>query len=41
MTAFTMCAENNVPIVVFNINTPGNLLKAATGEKIGTLVEVV
>jgi len=38
MTAFTMCAENNVPIVVFNINTPGNLLKAACGENVGTLV---
>ncbi len=40
MTAFTMCKENNVPIVVFNINTPGNLLKAARGEKVGTLVHV-
>jgi len=40
MTAFTMCEENNVPIVVFNINKSGNLLKAARGEKIGTLVAV-
>ncbi len=38
MTAFTMCKENNVPIVVFNFNTPGNLRKAVLGEKIGTTV---
>jgi len=39
MTAFTMCQENNVPIVVFDINTPKNLQKAVLGEQIGTLVE--
>ena len=39
MTAFTMCQENNVPVVVFDINTPGNLLKAVLGEPIGTLVK--
>lgn len=38
MTAFTMCQENNVPIVVFNINTPGNLKRAILGQKTGTLV---
>lgn len=38
MTAFTMCAENNIPIVVFDINQDGNLLKVANGEEIGTLV---
>ncbi len=38
MTAFTMCAENNIPIIVFDINEAGNLLLAARGEKIGTLV---
>jgi len=38
MTAFTMCQENNVPIVVFNINTPGNLRKAVMGVKTGTTV---
>ncbi len=38
MTAFTMCKENNVPIVVFNFNTPGNLRKAVLGEKTGTTV---
>lgn len=39
MTAFTLCQENNVPIVVFDINKNGNLTKIVKGEKIGTLVE--
>lgn len=39
MTAFTLCQENNVPIVVFNINQPGNLIKVAQGDKLGTLVD--
>ncbi len=38
MTAFTLCQENNLPIVVFDMNTPGNLLKIAKGENIGTVV---
>ena len=38
MTAFTLCEENKLPIVVFDINQKGNLLKALVGEKIGTLV---
>ena len=38
MTAFTLCMENNLPIVVFDMNTEGNLLKVVTGEKVGTLV---
>ena len=38
MTAFTLCNENNVPIVVFDMNKAGNLLKVAKGEKIGTMV---
>ena len=38
MTAFTLCKENNIPIVVFDINQPNNLLKIVKGEKIGTLV---
>ena len=40
MTAFTLCKENNVPIIVFDMNTPGNLAKVTAGETIGTLVEV-
>ncbi|MCZ2357410.1 MAG: UMP kinase [Bacteroidia bacterium] len=38
MTAFTLCQENNLPIIVFDINTPDNLLKIVSGESIGTLV---
>jgi len=39
MTAFTLCNENNVPIVVFDMNKSGNLLKVAKGEKVGTIVK--
>ncbi|HOP04291.1 MAG TPA: UMP kinase [Tenuifilaceae bacterium] len=39
LTAFTMCSENNLPIIVFDMNTPGNLKKVVFGEKIGTLVK--
>jgi uridylate kinase len=38
MTAFTVCQENNLPIIVFNMNTPGNLKRIVAGEPIGTLV---
>jgi uridylate kinase len=38
MTAFTLCQENNMPIIVFDMNKSGNLLKVATGEKVGTYV---
>lgn len=38
MTAFTLCQENKLPIIVFNMNIPGNLLKVIRGEKVGTLV---
>jgi uridylate kinase len=38
MTAFTLCMENDLPIVVFDMNKPGNLLSVVTGEKVGTLV---
>jgi uridylate kinase len=37
-TAFTMCRENNMPIIVFNMNKPGNLIKLINGETIGTMV---
>jgi uridylate kinase len=39
MTAFTLCMENNLPIIVFDMNTPGNLKKVVSGEKVGTLVK--
>lgn len=38
MTAFTLSQENNLPIVVFDMNTKGNLLKVVLGEQIGTKV---
>ena len=38
MTAFTLCQENNLPIIVFDMNKPGNLKKLAEGEQIGTVV---
>ncbi|MCZ4693548.1 UMP kinase [Ancylomarina euxinus] len=40
LTATTMCKENNLPIVVFDMDTKGNLLKVIKGENIGTLVHV-
>lgn len=38
LTATTMCMENNLPIVVFDMDTPGNLMKVLKGENIGTYV---
>ncbi|UJP66817.1 UMP kinase [Mongoliitalea daihaiensis] len=38
MTAFTLCQENNLPIIVFDMNKPGNLKKLVEGELIGTLI---
>ena len=38
MTAFTLCQENNLPIIVFDMNKANNLSKLVTGEKIGTLI---
>ena len=38
MTAFTLCNENNLPIVVFDMNAGGNLLRLVDGEDVGTLV---
>lgn len=37
-TAFTMCREHNLPVIVLNFNTPGAILSAVRGETIGTLV---
>ena len=39
MTAFTLCMENNLPIIVFDMNEPGNLKRVVMGEKVGTLVK--
>ena len=40
LTAFTLCKENNMPIVVFNMNTKGNLRKVVAGEPVGTTVSM-
>ncbi len=38
MTAFTLCMENSLPIIVFDMNKPGNLKRVVTGDQVGTLV---
>jgi uridylate kinase len=38
MTAFTLCMENKLPIIVFDMNQPGNLLRVVQGGEVGTLV---
>ena len=38
LTAFTLSQENNLPIVVFDMNKPGNLLRIIQGDNVGTLV---
>ncbi|HMJ69117.1 MAG TPA: UMP kinase [Cyclobacteriaceae bacterium] len=38
MTAFTLCMENKLPIIVFDMNKKGNLLRVANGEEAGTLI---
>ncbi|MEN9743828.1 MAG: hypothetical protein RLZZ65_1633 [Bacteroidota bacterium] len=38
MTAFTLCKENNLPIIVFDMDTPGNLKQLMEGKNVGTLV---
>lgn len=38
LTAITLCQENNLPIIVFDMNEPGNLLRLIQGNKVGTLV---
>jgi len=37
-SALTLCMENNIPILVFNLHTPGNIKKALAGSKVGTLI---
>jgi uridylate kinase len=39
MTAITLCQENKLPIIVFDMNKAGNFMKIAKGEKVGTLVK--
>jgi uridylate kinase len=40
LTAFTMCKENDLPIIVFNMNEKGSLKRLISGEKVGTLVKI-
>lgn len=37
-TAISLCKDNNLPIVIFNLNRPGNIRRVITGEKVGSLV---
>jgi uridylate kinase len=37
-TAISLCRENNIPLIVFNLNTPGNIRRVITGERVGSLV---
>jgi uridylate kinase len=39
LTAFTLCKENNLPIIVFDMNKEGNLKRLVEGEKVGTIVK--
>lgn len=39
MTAFTLCQENKLPIIVFDMNRQGNLLNVIMGKNVGTLVK--
>ena len=39
MTAFTLCQENKLPIIVFDMNKPGNLASIMEGEMAGTLIK--
>ncbi len=38
LTAITLCMDNGLPIIVFDVNTPGNIFKAVTGQNIGTFI---
>jgi len=38
ITSITMCMENNIPIIAFGLNSEQGLIKAAMGEKVGTII---
>ena len=40
LTAVTLCRENNIPIIVFNLNTTGNICRVLQGERVGSMVTV-
>jgi len=39
LTAITLCKDNNTPVIIFNLNRPGNLKRVILGESIGSIVE--
>jgi uridylate kinase len=41
LTAITLCKENKLPIIVFNVNKPGNLRRVVLGEAVGSRVYYV
>jgi uridylate kinase len=38
-TAVAMCRENRLPMIVFNLNVPGNIMRISMGEPVGTLIQ--
>jgi uridylate kinase len=38
LTAITLCRENNIPLVIFNLNKAGNIRRVVLGERVGTLI---
>ena len=38
LTAFTLCKENNIPVIVFDMNGAGNLKRVVQGEQVGTII---
>jgi uridylate kinase len=38
MTAVSLCKDNNMPMIIFDMNQPGNILRVASGERVGSLV---
>ena len=38
MTAVSLCKDNNMPMIIFNMNEPGNIVRVASGERVGSLV---
>ena len=38
MTAISLCMENKIPIIVFNLKKPGNIARAVSGENVGTII---
>jgi uridylate kinase len=41
LTSITLCMDNHIPIAVFDLNYPENIIKACSGENVGTIIEEV